>query len=144
MAMKPCRECKTKISSRAKRCPNCGIDKPFDIAIHRGLNRVASWCFKVGITLTVILILVVMFGCGAAWAEFSGDHDTQERFETLETLARGGSIGAGEAEAEHDHIGADQEILECPAGTRSGDPAPRRYLDRLLYLGTRNERGADF
>ena len=28
MALKPCRECKAKVSSEAKTCPNCGISKP--------------------------------------------------------------------------------------------------------------------
>ena len=28
MALKPCRECKAKVSSEAKICPNCGISKP--------------------------------------------------------------------------------------------------------------------
>ena len=62
MAMKPCRECKTEISSRAKKCPSCGIDKPFDLAIQRGLNSFASWCFKVGILITIIGIIIVMMG----------------------------------------------------------------------------------
>ncbi len=28
MAMRPCRECKTQVSDKAKTCPHCGIDKP--------------------------------------------------------------------------------------------------------------------
>ena len=57
MAMKPCRECKTKISSRAKRCPSCGIDKPFEMAIQRGLNSFAKLCFWLGAILTIVLVL---------------------------------------------------------------------------------------
>ena len=29
MALKPCRECGTKISDSAKRCPHCRSDMPF-------------------------------------------------------------------------------------------------------------------
>ena len=59
MAMKPCRECKTKISSRAKRCPSCGIDKPFEMAIQRGLHSFAKLCFWLGAILTILAIFAV-------------------------------------------------------------------------------------
>ena len=61
MAMKPCRECKTEISSRAKVCPHCGLKRPHDLAIQHGLNSLASFCFKVGLALTVLAIIVVLF-----------------------------------------------------------------------------------
>jgi hypothetical protein len=28
MALKPCKECKTEVSSSAKKCPHCGVDNP--------------------------------------------------------------------------------------------------------------------
>ena len=60
MALKPCRECKTAISSRAKVCPHCGLKRPHDLAIQHGLNRAAGACFKVGLVLTVLAVIVVL------------------------------------------------------------------------------------
>ena len=54
MAMKACRECGTEISSRAKVCPNCGTKRPHDLAIQHGLNSFASFCFKLGLIITVL------------------------------------------------------------------------------------------
>ena len=70
MSMKPCRECGTVISSRAKECPSCGVDKPFDLAIQRGLNSFANWSMKTGLFLTLLpIIIVVLFGCEQARAQ---------------------------------------------------------------------------
>ena len=59
MALKACRECGTAISSRARVCPHCGLKRPHDLAIQHGLNRAAGVCFKAGLALTLLAILVV-------------------------------------------------------------------------------------
>lgn len=63
MAMKPCRECGAEISSHAKTCPHCGIDKPFRMAAQRGLDSFGSWAIKLG--LLIILLGII----GAAFAQ---------------------------------------------------------------------------
>ena len=59
MALKPCRDCKADISTRAKVCPHCGLKRPHDLAIQHSLNSIASVCFKVGLTLTLLGVVVV-------------------------------------------------------------------------------------
>lgn len=54
VALKPCRECKTRISSRAKVCPHCGLKRPHDLAIQHALNSTAGALFKVGCALIVL------------------------------------------------------------------------------------------
>lgn len=49
MALKPCRECKTKVSSKAKICPNCGIPKP-----------VKGGASLIWIILIIVIIFVVL------------------------------------------------------------------------------------
>ena len=64
MALKPCGECKTAISSRAKVCPHCGLKRPHDLAIQHGLNRAAGALFKLGLGLTLLAILAVFLFAG--------------------------------------------------------------------------------
>lgn len=40
MALKPCRECKEKVSTEAKTCPHCGVSKP---AVSAGLSPLIAW-----------------------------------------------------------------------------------------------------
>mgnify|MGYP003597689415 FL=1 len=48
MALKPCRECKTMVSNKAKACPNCGVQKP--------VKRSTKWIWIVlGIIALIIL-----------------------------------------------------------------------------------------
>ena len=65
MAMKPCRECKTEISSRAKTCPNCGLKKPHQHPFARGFNSFANSLIAIGLLLTLLLI---------GFAAIGGDH----------------------------------------------------------------------
>ena len=60
MAMKSCRECGTEISSRVKKCPRCGIDRPFDLGIQRWLNSLAKLCIWAGLILTVLGFMVAI------------------------------------------------------------------------------------
>ena len=60
MALKPCRECGTAISSRAKVCPHCGLKRPHDLAIQHGLNSFAAACFKLGLVLTVVGVIAAL------------------------------------------------------------------------------------
>ncbi len=69
MALKPCRECKAAISSRAKVCPHCGLKRPHDLAIQHGLNSAAGAFFKVGCAL-IVLAFVAVLAVGA----LGGDH----------------------------------------------------------------------
>lgn len=48
MALKPCRECKSKVSSKAKTCPACGISNP--------VRSAARW---VWIMLFAVVIFIV-------------------------------------------------------------------------------------
>ena len=57
MALKPCRECQTQISSRAKVCPHCGLKRPHDLAIQHSLNRAAGAFFKIGLALILLGVL---------------------------------------------------------------------------------------
>jgi len=50
MALKPCKECKTMVSNKAKVCPNCGVQKP--------VKRSAKWVWVV----LGIIALIVLFG----------------------------------------------------------------------------------
>ena len=60
VALKPCRECKTAISSRARVCPHCGLKRPHDLAIQHGLNSAAGALFKVGCTLIVLGVVAFL------------------------------------------------------------------------------------
>ena len=57
MALKPCRECKTKISTRAKVCPHCGLKRPHDLAIQHSLNSCSGALFKLGLALILLGVL---------------------------------------------------------------------------------------
>ena len=59
MALKPCRDCKTEISTRAKTCPHCGLKRPHDLAVQHWLNTVAKQCFIWGAILTVLAIVLL-------------------------------------------------------------------------------------
>ena len=54
MALRACRECKTEISSRAKVCPACGLKKPHQHPIARGINSLANMLMVVGLLITVL------------------------------------------------------------------------------------------
>ena len=60
MALKPCGECGTAISSRAKVCPHCGLKRPHALALEHGLNRVAGAFFKVGLALVLLAVVAVL------------------------------------------------------------------------------------
>ena len=62
MALKPCGECGKDISSRAKTCPHCGIDKPFQPATLRNLDSASKASCQTGCALLLLLgfVLVVL------------------------------------------------------------------------------------
>lgn len=49
MALKPCRECKTLVSNKAKLCPNCGIKTP--------IKRSSKWIWIAFIIVVLFIIL---------------------------------------------------------------------------------------
>ena len=66
MALKPCGECGEAISSRAKTCPHCGIDKPFKPTVQRNLDNASNALLRAGGTLLLlgfaIVVLIVLAG----------------------------------------------------------------------------------
>ena len=61
MSMKECRECSTAISEHAKTCPKCGVKKPFEAPLIRGINSVASAMFYIGVI--ALLLSFIMVAC---------------------------------------------------------------------------------
>ena len=57
MAMKPCRECKTDISSRAKTCPHCGLKKPHQHPFFRGMEELSNALMGIGLLIILLPIL---------------------------------------------------------------------------------------
>lgn len=57
MALKPCRECETKISSRAKVCPHCGLKKPHLHPFVRGVEEFGNALIAIGL-LAILLPLL--------------------------------------------------------------------------------------
>ena len=57
MALKPCRECKAKISSRAKVCPRCGLKKPHQHPFARGFNEITNGLMGLGLLLILVPLL---------------------------------------------------------------------------------------
>lgn len=49
MALKPCRECKSMVSDKAKNCPNCGIRKP--------VKRSATWIW---VAFGIVILFIVI------------------------------------------------------------------------------------
>ena len=54
MTLKPCGECKTEISSRAKVCPQCGLKKPHEHPFTRSLNDLGNGLMGLGLLLTIL------------------------------------------------------------------------------------------
>ena len=79
MALKPCRECKAEISTKAKTCPHCGKDKPHDSPMQ---NAMAG------------IVLFGLVGVGIAWCNAESDEDrsirlAQEAIEKAENKRKG-------------------------------------------------------
>ena len=60
MALKACGECGTDISHRAKKCPHCGIAKPFKSKAQRALDDTAKGLMGVGCMLMILVPVVVL------------------------------------------------------------------------------------
>ena len=58
MPLQPCNECGAEISSHAKTCPRCGVRKPFQSGLQRGLNKTASALFWIGLAGFLLLPMV--------------------------------------------------------------------------------------
>ena len=67
MSMKPCRECKQEISSKAKTCPNCGVKKP-----HRD---------KIGVGVAIVLAVAALLILGTLISEPESEEDRVVRLE---------------------------------------------------------------
>lgn len=65
--LKPCRDCETPISPRARVCPHCGLRKPHEPAFISGMHQTANGLMALGL-LAIILVFLVMC-VGAATAE---------------------------------------------------------------------------
>ena len=59
--MKPCSECGESVSSRAKTCPHCGIRKPHQSKVQRGLNDAGNAAMGLGCLLTLLAFIVLLF-----------------------------------------------------------------------------------
>ena len=57
MALKPCKECKQEVSTKAKNCPNCGVKNP---AVSG--KETAQGCL--GLIVLAVIIAVVVNSCG--------------------------------------------------------------------------------
>ncbi|MCZ0942497.1 MAG: zinc ribbon domain-containing protein [Gammaproteobacteria bacterium] len=58
--MKPCSECGEGVSSRAKVCPHCGIKKPQQSKLQRGLNDAGNAAMGLGCLLTLLAFLALV------------------------------------------------------------------------------------
>lgn len=54
--LKPCRDCETPISRRAKVCPHCGLKKPHQHPFARGFNDFANGLIGLGLLLTILAL----------------------------------------------------------------------------------------
>ena len=63
--LKPCTDCGTAISRRAKVCPHCGLKKPHEPAFIRGMHGVANGMITLGL-LSVSLLMLGFCVAGAA------------------------------------------------------------------------------
>ena len=59
MALKACGECGTEISHRARKCPNCGVGKPFATKAQRVLDDTAKGLMGVGCAIIVLIVCIV-------------------------------------------------------------------------------------
>ena len=74
MALKPCRECKIEISSRAKVCPHCGLKKPHQGSSARGINALANGLMKLGLLLILLPLLgMCVFALAGEHRRLAGD-----------------------------------------------------------------------
>ena len=60
MAMKLCRECNKEISSLAKKCPHCGIDKPFGDSAAVLMMRAGCALIVLPTLLLILAIFVIV------------------------------------------------------------------------------------
>ena len=60
MALKPCGECGTEISHRARKCPHCGIAKPFKPKAQRALDDIGNSLIGCGCALIILVPLVLL------------------------------------------------------------------------------------
>ena len=68
MSLKPCGECGIEISHRAKKCPHCGIAKPFATKAQRALDDTAKGLMGVGCLLMIVVPLVIVVIAAVAGA----------------------------------------------------------------------------
>lgn len=57
MALVKCRECGTSVSSKAKKCPHCGVSDPFRVKVRRSI-------IVVGITVLIASLFVIGLSSG--------------------------------------------------------------------------------
>ena len=60
MALTPCRECNTEISERAKVCPHCGVNKPFQGAGARGFKTITDAMMGIGCLIILLPLLAAL------------------------------------------------------------------------------------
>lgn len=59
MALHPCRECGTQVSTDAKACPRCGATDPLFAARARGASRWRRLAWGVASLVAVVWLLVL-------------------------------------------------------------------------------------
>ena len=60
MALKECGECKASISSYAKVCPKCGVNKPFQSAGARGFKTITDAMMGIGCLIMLLPLLAAL------------------------------------------------------------------------------------
>ena len=58
--LKPCKDCETPISTRAKICPHCGLKKPHEPDFIRYVNYIAGSLMGLGFLLFFLLAMLGM------------------------------------------------------------------------------------
>lgn len=77
MALKPCKECKQEVSTKAKSCPNCGAKKPTISG-----KETAQGCL--GLIVLSIIIAVVVGSCSAEPKQ--AQQETQEKPDNVNSI----------------------------------------------------------
>jgi hypothetical protein len=97
MALTVCRECKTEVSSNAKVCPRCGIDKPAK-TVRTAQQRGQLWLAVIAVVILYFIIRAVMPAGGSSSASSSSSaKNTTSTFAAPSpfTLARDGYVIKG-------------------------------------------------
>src|SRR4051812_34908873 len=85
MALKPCRECKTPVSTSAKSCPQCGVPKPTAMPPSVGSR-----------------ILGLLLAAGIAWVIFHGGSDKKSAADSASAQTAATQVAAAPAKSQEE------------------------------------------